>query len=331
MLNLLCFSRRNPLVSANHELYGPFNFTKMLLAPLGTKALVYNNPAIRASWAPHATDGYYVSPAVNHYRCLRFYILTTCRFCFADTWQLYPSHCQVPVLSEHDQTLLAAKDILQVLGSTFLTSARAKSKHLSAIRKLTDIMLGQPNTPPPDLQATRVDNATPPRVAISTPPRVATTLNTITAPSTIRRLPRVHQRVSRHNNPFEILSENNDDEVHNDDTVIHSNCSPQVPAHKAPNPSPRVPVWRVIVRDPGPRRFPQVSLREPPSPSTRLPVHRVLVRTPSPRVPICNTPIPSTVPTRSPIPTMDRTLVVQPTSRLSRPHPNLPVHPTYLP
>jgi hypothetical protein len=85
-LNLLRFSRRNLLVSANHELYGPFNFTKTPLTPLGTKALVYNNPAIRASWAPHATDRYYVGPAVNHYRCLRFYIPTTRRFRFADTW-----------------------------------------------------------------------------------------------------------------------------------------------------------------------------------------------------------------------------------------------------
>ncbi len=34
---------------------------------------------------------------------------------------------------------------------------------------------------------------------------------------------------------------------------------------------------------------------------------------------------------RSPVPTMDCMLVVQPASRSSRPHPNLPVHPTYLP
>jgi hypothetical protein len=41
-LNLLYFPRRNPCVSANQELYGPFNFNKRPLAPLGTKALVYN-------------------------------------------------------------------------------------------------------------------------------------------------------------------------------------------------------------------------------------------------------------------------------------------------
>jgi hypothetical protein len=51
-LNLLRFSRRNPLISTNQELSGPFNFNKTPLAPLGTKALVYNDPATQASWTP---------------------------------------------------------------------------------------------------------------------------------------------------------------------------------------------------------------------------------------------------------------------------------------
>jgi hypothetical protein len=43
-LNLLCFSHHNPLISANHKLYGPFDFNKTPLATLGMKALVYDNP-----------------------------------------------------------------------------------------------------------------------------------------------------------------------------------------------------------------------------------------------------------------------------------------------
>ncbi len=109
---MLHFSRRNPLISSNHELYGPFDFNKMPLAPLGTKALVYDDPATWTSWAPHATHGFYVGPAIDHYRCLRFYIPATRRFRFTNTWCLYPSHCQVPITSEHDITLLAAADLL---------------------------------------------------------------------------------------------------------------------------------------------------------------------------------------------------------------------------
>jgi hypothetical protein len=76
-LNMLRFSRRNPKISANQEVYGAFDFNKTPLAPLGTKALIYDDPTSRASWAPHATDGYYVGPAPHHYRCLRFYIPAT--------------------------------------------------------------------------------------------------------------------------------------------------------------------------------------------------------------------------------------------------------------
>ncbi len=86
------------------ELYGPLDFNKMPLAPLRTKALVYNNLATRASWAPHATDGFYIGLANNHYRCLRFYIPSTRRFCFANMWQLYPAYCRFPVTSEQDKT-----------------------------------------------------------------------------------------------------------------------------------------------------------------------------------------------------------------------------------
>ena len=74
---MLRFSRRNPNRSANQEVYGSFDFNKSPLAPLGTKALIYDDPASCASWAPHATDGYYVGPASNHYQCLRFYIPAT--------------------------------------------------------------------------------------------------------------------------------------------------------------------------------------------------------------------------------------------------------------
>jgi hypothetical protein len=111
-LNLIRFSRCNSLISANHKLYGPFDFNKMPLAPLGTKALVYNDPATWTSWEPHATDGFYVGPATNHYRCLCFHSPATQCFRFSDTWRLYPSHCQVPTTSEHDITLNTAAALL---------------------------------------------------------------------------------------------------------------------------------------------------------------------------------------------------------------------------
>jgi hypothetical protein len=183
--NLLQFSHCNPCALAKQELCGQFDFSKTPLASLREKA--FNNPATRASWALHATDGFYVGPANDHYCCLWFYILPlTWRFCFADTWQLYPAHCQVPVASEHDKTLLAAANLFEQLGRTIPTAVSAKLKHLTIIHQLSTIMSGQLNFSPYPPTSPRVENAPPPRVAIATPPRVATTLNTITTLSTIR-------------------------------------------------------------------------------------------------------------------------------------------------
>jgi hypothetical protein len=124
---MLRFSRQNPNKSANQEVYDSFDFNKTPLAPLGTKALIYDDPASRASWAPHATHGFYVGPASNHYQCLRFYIRSTQCFRFSNTWCLYPTHCQISVTSQHNLSIVAAADILKALGNTVPTTTTEKS------------------------------------------------------------------------------------------------------------------------------------------------------------------------------------------------------------
>ncbi len=195
----------------------------MPLALLRTKALVHNDPVTRASWAPHATDSFYIGPANN----LHFYIPSTRHFRFADTWRLYPAHCQVPVASEHNKTLLAAANIFKQLGCTIQTMASAKLKHLAAICQLSTIMSDQLNFTHPLPTPPRVETDPPPRVAIAMPTRMATTSNTITMPCTIRWLPFMHQRLTQHNNHFQILTGN--DNNNDDNTVIASNCSPPAP------------------------------------------------------------------------------------------------------
>ena len=252
MLNFLCFSRHNPNISANHELFDPFDFSKTPLMPLGTKALIYNEPATCASWAPHSTDGFYVGPAIDNYCCLQFYIPATRRFFFSNTWHLCPSHCQAPVLLEQDKTLWLVGNIFEKLGGTTHTTASAKMKHLAAITQQSAIMSGVADAPSLVDAAPRVGTATPPRVAIVTPLRVATTSNEITAPSTVRWMPIIHQRVTHINNPFQILA-NTDDHNDDDDTVVHSNCSPKAPlldliepllSTPSPTPMPHPPIQR---------------------------------------------------------------------------------------
>jgi hypothetical protein len=52
--------------SANKEVNGKFDYNRIPLAPLGIKGLVYDDPAIRTSWAPHSTNAYYLDPRRSH-------------------------------------------------------------------------------------------------------------------------------------------------------------------------------------------------------------------------------------------------------------------------
>jgi hypothetical protein len=89
-LNLLQIFQWDPTKSANKEVNGKFDYSKTPLEPLGTKGLVYDDPATHASWAPHGTNAYYIGPTLKHYRCLRFYMPGTRQYWVANMWHLLP-------------------------------------------------------------------------------------------------------------------------------------------------------------------------------------------------------------------------------------------------
>jgi hypothetical protein len=249
-LHMLRFSQWNPNRSANQEVYGSFDFNKTPLAPLGTKALIYEDPASRASWAPRTTDGYYMGLASNHYRCLRFYI-------------------PIPVSSQHDLSISMAAKLITALGVAVPTTTTEKIKHIKAIQDLAAILAGQQTPEEPTMRTgthaprVRTGTLTPrvvtpsPRVANAPPPRMATTSNNITAPNVIRNMPLVHERHTCHNNPFNILTNDDDD----DDTVVASNCSPH-------SPPPSLPPSDLPARQPtnSPMRQLAIQPTSPPSP-----------------------------------------------------------------
>ena len=76
-LNLLRLARCKPDVSAYDYLEGQYIFDHVLMAPAGTHTVVYNAPEARESWAQHATGAWHLTPAKEHYRAARFYILET--------------------------------------------------------------------------------------------------------------------------------------------------------------------------------------------------------------------------------------------------------------
>jgi hypothetical protein len=161
-LNLLHFFQRNPSRSANKEVNGRVDYNKITIAPLGTKGLVYKDPAVCTSWAPHGTDAYYIGLAPKHYRCLPFYMPATRRYRIANTWRLYPTHCTTPSILQANLTVLQATDVLQSLGATIPTSTTESITKNKAIQKLQEILS-------PRLHPSTAD----PRAPIAPEPRVA--------------------------------------------------------------------------------------------------------------------------------------------------------------
>ena len=76
-LNLLWPPRINPKLSGYSLLEGEFNFDRTPLVPPGTRVVIHEKPAQRASWAPYGIHGWYIGPSLLHYRCYRCYIPST--------------------------------------------------------------------------------------------------------------------------------------------------------------------------------------------------------------------------------------------------------------
>jgi hypothetical protein len=73
-LNMLRTSRINPKLSADTHIYGQYDFNRAPMAPPGTRIIAHETRNRRQTWAPHGQDGWYIGPALEHYRCYTIYI-----------------------------------------------------------------------------------------------------------------------------------------------------------------------------------------------------------------------------------------------------------------
>ena len=143
-LNMLRTSRRNASISAFEELEGKFDFNRTPMAPLGTRGLVYLDPDERASWQSHGIDVFSVGRAPDHYRLMEFFDPNTRNYRISGTYKLYPTHCNIPTLSEADQSIIAANELLELLKAKTPPAAELKCKHAKAIQSLTNILENRP-------------------------------------------------------------------------------------------------------------------------------------------------------------------------------------------
>jgi hypothetical protein len=189
-LNMLRPSRKNPLVSAYTQLEGTFDYNKTPLAPPGTKVIIHEQTNHRQTWDPHGTNGWYLGPAMDHYRCYRVYTNATKAERIIDTVEFFPQQTPVPFISPTDIAQQAAKDIINVLRNQKPSTpfAHVGYNQKVALQQLADIFQPYATTPPanpvtlPRVPIPTTDSL--PRVVPPTPPQETSIILETPTPTT---------------------------------------------------------------------------------------------------------------------------------------------------
>jgi hypothetical protein len=151
-LNMMRPSHIDPSKSAYETLYGLYNWNQYPLAPLGCKAIIYEDGNTRGSWASRGVGGWYLGPSMDHYCCNVYYIPETRANHISGSMELFPQHCLLPDISPH-KYLRTLTDELSDLAPP--ANATPKGKHL--LRLLQTGVHALLHPPPVTLAEQRVD------------------------------------------------------------------------------------------------------------------------------------------------------------------------------
>ena len=198
-LNLLRAARANPALSAHAYIYGQFNFAATPMAPPGTKVIVHLDPKTRGTWELNGDVGWYVGPALDHYRCVTCYFPRTKTTRICDTVTFLPHDIPIPKVSLEDHLRQAADDIVDILTqppSTTTPSLQAGDQVRNAILEIAETLkradkinqFQQHHAQLPRVQKTVPDRvpAPLPRVSKENHPTTSTFLNRTTLPTKLK-------------------------------------------------------------------------------------------------------------------------------------------------
>jgi hypothetical protein len=76
-LNMLRISWINTKLTASTHIDGKYDYNRAPMAPPGTIIIAHETPNCRRTWAPRGQYGWYIGPALEHYRCYKLYITNT--------------------------------------------------------------------------------------------------------------------------------------------------------------------------------------------------------------------------------------------------------------
>ena len=109
--NLLRQSNMAPKVSAHAHLFGPFDFNRMPLAPLGCAVYVHVPPEARRTWGVKTRPGWYVGFSPDHYRCSRNVDRRTKKESVSQTVVMKHKRITNPTVTHEDKVVHAVRQL----------------------------------------------------------------------------------------------------------------------------------------------------------------------------------------------------------------------------
>jgi hypothetical protein len=116
-LNMLITSRIKKKKSTATHLDGKYDYNRAPMAPPGTIIIAHETPNHRRTWATHGQDGWYIGPALEHYRCYRVYMNKTRSERVVNTVDLYPTEVKVIFPSSKDLATEAVTKLTYALAN----------------------------------------------------------------------------------------------------------------------------------------------------------------------------------------------------------------------
>ena len=161
-----------PTVSAYAHLYGPHDFNKHPLAPIGCAVQMHEKPNQRKTWAPHAIDGWYVGTSFQHYRAYKIRAKSTKAERISDTVFIKHRYLTNPTVTPKDAVVKAAKDLTRALQGEIPQN----DESMTALQQLEELfskkaaeMSARDTEASPRVQTTPRVPAAPPRVETPSP------------------------------------------------------------------------------------------------------------------------------------------------------------------
>eukprot|EP00804_Cyclotella_cryptica_P008325 CCRYP_020273-RA/>CCRYP_020273-RA protein AED:0.34 eAED:0.34 QI:0/-1/0/1/-1/1/1/0/521 len=110
-LNLLRASHCNPALSAWEDLFGPFNFDATPLGPAGCHILIHSKATTQRSWDYRSHEGFYIGPALHHYRCYRVLNKESRSVAITDAIKFRHHYLPTPDLTAEDKIIAALQQL----------------------------------------------------------------------------------------------------------------------------------------------------------------------------------------------------------------------------